>query len=101
MQSIDLESKRHRLTWLPHLSDNQHAVLSASGHYRGSGKNDEHLVYVALLDDGSQVTYTPAEYGQVRLEERSPASKALCWSISHVCEELKRISSDSDPQPRK
>jgi serine/threonine protein kinase/WD40 repeat protein/formylglycine-generating enzyme required for sulfatase activity len=42
--------------------DGQWLCVGPTGHYRGSAKIDEHIVYVAMHDDGSQVTYTPAEF---------------------------------------
>ena len=41
---------------------NDWLCVGPTGHYRGSAKIDDHIVYVAMHDDGSQVTYTPAEF---------------------------------------
>ena len=42
----------------------QWLCVGPTGHYRGSEKIDDHIVYVAMHDDGNQVTYTPAEFRQ-------------------------------------
>jgi len=47
---------------LPYISGGQYACIGPDGNYRGSKRIDEHLVYVAMLEDGSQVTYSPAEF---------------------------------------
>ena len=45
--------------------DEEQALASTpSGHYRGSPGIDEHLVTLALTDDGSQLTLTPAEFAK-------------------------------------
>ena len=49
---------------LPRLGENQYVCVDATGHYRGSPQVDEHVVYVALLEDGTQQTYTPAEFAK-------------------------------------
>ena len=67
--TYDVEQRRHLGTKFPFVSDNQGVTIGPDGHYRGSWRIDEHLVYVALTDDGRQETYTPADF-QVRLEER-------------------------------
>ncbi len=45
--------------------DEQRALaITPSGHYRGSPGIDVYLVYLALLDDGSQLTLAPAEFSK-------------------------------------
>ena len=39
-------------------------VVFFGGHYRGSPGVEDQIVYVALLPDGSQRTYTPAEFAE-------------------------------------
>ena len=39
-------------------------VVFLGGHYRGSPGVEDQIVYVALLPDGSQRTYTPAEFAK-------------------------------------
>ena len=44
------------------LRDDVWLTLTPDGHYRGSRRIDEEIVYVVELDDGSQATLTPAEF---------------------------------------
>ncbi len=37
-------------------------VVFLGGHYRGSPNVEDHIVYVAELDNGSNITLTPAEF---------------------------------------
>ena len=37
-------------------------VVFLGGHYRGSPGVEDYILYVAQLDDGSNVTLTPAEF---------------------------------------
>ena len=39
-------------------------IFSDSGHYRGRPGVEDQIVYVALLPNGSQRTYTPAEFAK-------------------------------------
>jgi WD40 repeat protein len=59
---FDSQSGQRLGTLIPVLGGAQWMVISPEGHYRGSESLDEHLVYVALTDDGRQETYTPAEF---------------------------------------
>ncbi len=43
--------------------------------YRGSANIDKHIVYVAQLEDGSNVTYTPAEFAK-KFNWKNDPSKA-------------------------
>jgi len=44
--------------------DNSWLTVSADGHYRGSPKIEEHIVYVAGMEDGRQETFTAAEFAK-------------------------------------
>ena len=44
------------------LGEEQALAITPSGHYRGSRSIDEHVVYLALTDDGSQKVYSPTEF---------------------------------------
>lgn len=44
------------------LTTESHLAISPEGHYKGSPRIDRQLVYVAQLDDGSQVTLPPEEF---------------------------------------
>lgn len=46
------------------LRDQQYAAVSPDGHFAGSPDVEQEFVYVALTDDGEQITLTPAEFEQ-------------------------------------
>jgi len=46
--AFDVEARQRLGTLLPSLSDNESVTIGPDGHYRGSWRIDEHLVYVAL-----------------------------------------------------
>ncbi len=62
LHGFDSETGRRLGVLLPSLPDNQYVCISPDGHYRGSKQIDEHIVYVALHEDGSRVMYTPQEF---------------------------------------
>jgi len=47
------------------------------GHSRGSEGVESQIVYVAMLDDGSQRTYTPAEFVKQFNWKNDPAKARL------------------------
>jgi serine/threonine protein kinase/WD40 repeat protein/formylglycine-generating enzyme required for sulfatase activity len=59
----------------------QWLCVGPTGHYRGSEKIDEHIVYVAMHDDGSQVTYTPAEFRD-KFDWKNDPEKATLMKLS-------------------
>lgn len=61
-QGFDLSIGRRLGCLIPAVSGDKWLVVSPDGHYRGSPQIDEHIVYVALTDDGRQETYTPAAF---------------------------------------
>ena len=67
-------------TLLPELPSQQHVCIGASGHYRGSGAIDEHLVYVALLENGTQQTYTPADFA-ARFKWQNDPEQAMLFEM--------------------
>ena len=62
LHGFDVQTGRRLGVLLPSLPDNQYICIGPDGHYRGSKRIDEHIVYVAMHEDGSQVTYTPQEF---------------------------------------
>jgi len=50
-------------------------VVFFGGHYRGSPGVEDQIVYVAMLDDGSQRTDTPAEFAK-QFNWKNDAEKA-------------------------
>jgi hypothetical protein len=55
--------------------------VGPSGHYRGSDNVTEHIVLVAMHDDGSQVTYTPTQFREKFGWKNDPA-KAILLELS-------------------
>jgi WD40 repeat protein len=62
LYGYDTETNRKLGVLLPSMSDKQYVCIGPDGHYRGSPQIDDHIVYVALHEDGSQVTYAPKEF---------------------------------------
>ncbi|QDU94501.1 protein kinase domain-containing protein [Lignipirellula cremea] len=61
---FDVETN-HRLGMLfPWLTGDHWLCLGPTGHYRGSPGVEDQFVYVAMLEDGSQRTYTPSEFAE-------------------------------------
>ena len=60
----DTDTERKLGVLVPAMSDNQYLCVGPEGHYRGSRRIDEHIVYVAQHEDGSMVTYTPQEFSE-------------------------------------
>ena len=63
----DMETNRWLRTLFPWLTGDHWLCLgpvlfSFGGLYRGSPGVEDQIVYVAMLPDGSQRTYTPAEF---------------------------------------
>lgn len=58
----DTDTHRRLGVLLPSMSDSGYMCIGPEGHYRGSPGIEKHIVYVAMHDDGSQVTYTPDEF---------------------------------------
>jgi WD40 repeat protein/serine/threonine protein kinase/formylglycine-generating enzyme required for sulfatase activity len=75
--AYDVQARRPLGTMLPYLSDGQCVTVGPDGHFRGSWRIDEHLVYVALTDDGRQETYTPAEFQKKYGWKNDPAKAIL------------------------
>jgi len=46
------------------LTDENYLTVGPTGHYRGTPDIRKHIVYVAMLDDGSQQTFTPAQFDE-------------------------------------
>jgi hypothetical protein len=51
--------------------------IGPDGHRRGSEGVESQIVYVALLEDGSQRTFTPAEFGKQFGWKNDPAKARL------------------------
>jgi hypothetical protein len=59
---FDVETNRQLGMLFPWLTGTPWRCLGPTGHYHGSPGVEDQVVYVALLPDGSQRTYTPAEF---------------------------------------
>ena len=59
---IETDTQRRLGVLVPAISAAEYLCIGPEGHYRGSRRIDEHIVYVAQHEDGSQVTYTPREF---------------------------------------
>jgi hypothetical protein len=64
--AFDMKTNRRLGTLFPSVGDlnrtDNWLCVGPNGHYRGSDGIEEHIVYVALLEDGRQETFTPAEF---------------------------------------
>ena len=72
-ETMNIGNDRHSLAWdtnsrlgilFPWLTGDNWLCLGPTGHYRGSPGVEEQIVYVAMHEDGSQRTYTPAEFSE-------------------------------------
>jgi serine/threonine protein kinase/WD40 repeat protein/formylglycine-generating enzyme required for sulfatase activity len=61
---FDVEANRRLGMLFPWLTGDHWLCLGPTGHYRGSPGVEDQIVYVAMLPDGSQRTYTPAEFAE-------------------------------------
>jgi WD40 repeat protein len=57
----------------PRLTGDQYVCIGPDGHWRGSEKAAEHLVYVALTEEGHQLTFTPEEFAKKYGWKNDPA----------------------------
>ena len=61
---FDVGMNRRLSLLFPWLTGDHWLCLGPTGHYRGSPGVEDQIVYVAMLEDGSQRTYTPAEFAE-------------------------------------
>ncbi|MBI1311729.1 SUMF1/EgtB/PvdO family nonheme iron enzyme [bacterium] len=62
--SFDVETNRRLGMLFPWLTGDHWLCLGPTGHYRGSAGVEDQIVYVAMLADGSQQTFTPADFAE-------------------------------------
>ncbi|HPM79194.1 MAG TPA: SUMF1/EgtB/PvdO family nonheme iron enzyme [Candidatus Anammoximicrobium sp.] len=68
----------HRLgTLLPQIGDDQWLLVGPDGHYQGSDKIEDSLVYAVLTESGQQASYTPAEFAAKFSWKNDPAQARL------------------------
>lgn len=61
---FDANTLNQKGALVPFLSDSHWIVCSPQGHYHGSEGIESLIAYVAMREDGSQKTYTPAEFAE-------------------------------------
>jgi hypothetical protein len=71
--SIIFELRRRFRSFPPDIGET--IVIGLAYHDCGSANIDQHIVYVAQLEDGSNVTYTPAEFAN-KFNWKNDPSKA-------------------------
>ena len=64
LRGYDVAARRRLGTLWPVLTGDHWLCVGPTGHYRGSDGVEEHIVYVAQLDDGSHLTLSPADFVQ-------------------------------------
>jgi hypothetical protein len=74
---FDVDTNRWLGLLLPWLTGDHWLCFGPTGHYRGSPGVEDQFVYVAMLDDGSQRTYTPAEFAKTFNWKNAPEKAEL------------------------
>lgn len=74
---FDVETNRRLGILFPWLTGDHWLCLGPTGHYRGSPGVEDQIVYVAMLPDGSQRTYTPAEFAKTFGWQNDPEKAEL------------------------
>ena len=64
LRAFDATNAKQLGVLIPNMSKTQSVCIGPTGHYRGSRRIDDALVYVAQLEDGSNRTYTPADFAK-------------------------------------
>lgn len=81
LKAYDTVSGQWLGTLWPELSDGGWMVIGPTGHCRGSKGIAEHVVYVAQLDDGSNITLSPQEFAE-RFGWKNDPEKATLMGFS-------------------
>ena len=81
MRGFDVSTRRRLGTLWPVLTGNHWLCVAPTGHYRGSPGVEDHIVYVAQLDDGSHVTLSPAEFS-ARFNWKNDPEKATLLKLT-------------------
>jgi WD40 repeat protein len=79
----EIESGERVGTYL-HLTANRWVSISREGHFQGSARVQDELLYVAELDDGTQQVCTAAEFGKRFGWKNDPAKVALARDVGEV-----------------
>jgi hypothetical protein len=64
-------------TLLPSISDDGWLLVGPEGHYQGSAKIEESLLYTVLTETGQQASYAPAEFAAKFSWQNDPTKARL------------------------
>ncbi len=78
--AYDTQTKRQLGRLFPLLLGDHWLCIGPTGHYRGSDGVEDQLIYVAQLDDGSQITLSPAEFSK-RFNWKNDPEKATLLKL--------------------
>lgn len=76
-RGYDISTKQPLGVLVPFIMDDQWLVVGPDGHYRGSKEIEEHIVYVAQIDAGHNITLSPAEFQKRYGWKNDPAKARL------------------------
>ncbi len=77
LQAVDTRRGSRLGVLFPSLVGGGWLCIGPDGHYRGSEEIEQHIVYVALHKDGSQLTYSPTEFREKFGWKNDPAKARL------------------------
>jgi hypothetical protein len=63
-RGYDVDRNERLGTLWPAINEKHWVCIGPDGHYRGSEGIEEHIIIVAMLEDGSQQTFTPTEFAK-------------------------------------
>lgn len=76
-RGFDVDRSERLGTLWPAINDKHWVCIGPDGHYHGSMGIEEHIVVVAMLEDGSQQTFTPQEFAEKFGWKNDPAKARL------------------------
>ncbi len=77
LRAFDTRGDRRLGTLWPAVTGDHWLCVGPDGHYRGSKDVESQIVYVAMLDDGSQQTFTPEAFAKKFNWKNDPAKARL------------------------
>lgn len=87
-RSYDVAARCRLGTLYPVISGNHWLCIGPTGHYRGSPGVEEHIVCVAQLDDGSNITLTPSDFAS-RFGWKNDPEKATLLKLDAASQDTK------------
>lgn len=76
-------------TLLPQIGDDGWLLIGPEGHFQGSPKIEDNLLYLTLTDQGQQATYLPAEFGAKFQWQNDPGkARFLQVAPSHLAKRM-------------